>query len=1110
MPKVGTSRITPPSLPRILERPRLVSRLKENEDHRLILILGQAAQGKSTLAAALTRSSSLDNAWINVLPEDDNPVNLFYATASALSFFLDERDVDFLLNYPASQLGPRDREALYRDWGMTLFSRIDYPIRVTFDGLDRLSDESQSFYFLQAMLEQAPENVRFILLSRREPPFPLQEWKMKQRAFVLYNKDLAFTYPETRSFLQQHCGLSCEQEQVKKIWLSTEGWTGGLVLLSQVLQNAGVPELGLDSMRGMPHCFQAEVYLYFAEEIFAGLSERDVRILLHSSVFEEVVPGFLDDLLGIRGSEEILQDLTRRNLFVSAVSDASRGWIYRHHQLYREFLQSMWQKRVGPQERKRFLRRTARACARKNSLESAVDFFLQAEDFLLAASVLRVLGRKMTQAGRHNDLDRQLLRLPERIIQAKPWLLLYRACCRRYTHAAENVLVLQKVEAMFRKTRDTRGLLLALGHLMEAVMLLGRDIISIHDLLAKGEELLSALEFSSFPREQAHLWLQMGFCHSLRGENTRNGYRASQNAFFLARKLKDRVLQIQALSFSMIPLTFLGEFSEADRVRARAEGMLQQTKYPELEAVWLKAWSELALFGGHLDLKLARSLIEKLHERIERFGLLYLQAPAMYSDFAYHMYAENSEKAEEIGQALQDVAEIMGNDFGRGLCSILRGLLAYRRRQWNKAKEYFAHGLEIFRHPESLSPLHDHTFSIGAGLVYIHLDNWKEAETLLHSSLQHFTSISSPLPRTETLLALALLYERKGSRGAALEYLESGLNIAAARDFTHFVIISPKDQVRLYVLALQVGSKTAKNYAARLMQIGVPETVAAEDTWLRKHPHPGVRKIIHDVVLKNHRSKRTPIYIQALGDFRVWVGQEALSGEAWKGNQARGLLKVLVALASEQQIRKELLIEELWPYSSPGAGEKTFKVALHRLRKSLEPDLTYRFGSAYIHLENGRVFMDQELCKTDVNRFLRLCRETEKQLQSGQAKKGLKTCNEVVSLYKGDFLPDDPDPEWARAIREHLRQKFMAVLLEAARACETSGTWAKAIRYYEKVLDCDPCLEEAYRRIMVLYADHGKPAKALQAYEKCRKILQETFSIEPENQTVSLYRKIRG
>jgi DNA-binding SARP family transcriptional activator len=805
-----------------------------------------------------------------------------------------------------------------------------------------------------------------------------------------------------------------------------------------------------------------------------------------------------------------LNELSSRNLFVDALYDAGKGWSYRYHQLYREFLQNLWLERFTGRERRQFLHRAAIVFARKNHLQPAVHLFLQAEEFLRAAAVLRVLGREMIQTGRYRDLEQWLDHFPERIIQAKPWLLFFRAFCRRYSHAAENIPILQKALAMFRTSQDTRGQLLTLGHLMEAVMLMGRDLVPVHDLLDEGEKLLAGLESSTCLREQALLWLQMGFCYALRGDNTRDGYRASQNACLLAKKLQDHPLQIQALIFSIIPLTYLGEFQEGDRISTRVQTMLRKGRYPELEALFLKMWSELAIFAGRLDLDLAKKLIEQLNDRIDQFGLVYLQAPAMYSAFAYHMYAGNPEQAEEIGQTLLKMSESMDNDYGKGFSLILLGLLAYWHKQWSKARESIEAGLKIFRLPATRSPLHDHEFSIGAGLIHTHLRNWHQAENLLQRSLEYFTAISSQLPRTEALLSLALLNEKKGNRKDALKYLEQGLALAASRHFSHFVVISPNDQLKLCILALEAGSKAAQDSATQLLQTGLPETAAREEQWLTSHSHPRVLKTVEDVMRLRHRSHRPRVWIQTLNGFQVWLDESPLSNQAWEGNQAQNLLKAIVALGSGRKVRKELLIDELWPDSSPKAGEKTFKVALHRLRKSLEPDLSSRFGSSYVHLKKGLVRLDDHLCKTDIVQFHALCRKAEARLEERRTQEALKTYAEAISLYKDDFLARDVDAQWAVPIRESLKQRYIEVLLRVARSYETLGSWTKAVRHYEMALECDPVLEEAYRRIMNLYADRGKRSKALQVFEKCRENLRKHADIEPDEFTVSVYRRILG
>jgi len=55
-----------PWQPRFVQRRRLIDRLESESHKRLILILGQAAQGKTTLAAVFTRHSRIPTAWLSL------------------------------------------------------------------------------------------------------------------------------------------------------------------------------------------------------------------------------------------------------------------------------------------------------------------------------------------------------------------------------------------------------------------------------------------------------------------------------------------------------------------------------------------------------------------------------------------------------------------------------------------------------------------------------------------------------------------------------------------------------------------------------------------------------------------------------------------------------------------------------------------------------------------------------------------------------------------------------------------------------------------------------------------------------------------------------------
>ena len=105
---LSLSKITPPRFPHVLQRPRLLELLHHNCDKKLILILGQAAQGKSTLAVSWVDRATEPVAWVNLGPEDADPVNLFYLLVYSLQMALPGLDLSPLLSYPSMVLGPRE------------------------------------------------------------------------------------------------------------------------------------------------------------------------------------------------------------------------------------------------------------------------------------------------------------------------------------------------------------------------------------------------------------------------------------------------------------------------------------------------------------------------------------------------------------------------------------------------------------------------------------------------------------------------------------------------------------------------------------------------------------------------------------------------------------------------------------------------------------------------------------------------------------------------------------------------------------------------------------------------------------------------------------------
>jgi ATP/maltotriose-dependent transcriptional regulator MalT len=381
---VSISKIAPPYLPKILHRPRLHYLLVKNKDKKLILILGQAAQGKTTLVASYVKTLKIPSAWITLDKEDSNPFNLFHLIVQSLQHSLKDIDFSPLLSFPSGTLGPGLEIPLFRQWAQSLFELISPPIQIVMDGLDRLSPDAPVFKFLQVLVEEASAHIHLIMLSREMPPLSMefQHLKIRREALILTNEELAFTPNEINEFLQKIQRISLDGDQLRKIHAATEGWIGGLILLSESFLRFSDSSKKKDFVQDLPDHFNREIFQYFGKEILSSQTKETQQFLLKSSMIDIIEPAFIKELIGIEGTEEILRDHARKNLFVqSFYDDKNKGWLFRYHPMFRNFLKAKYLAKTTAEERSSLKLKAGNLYERRGELENAIKYFLQAKAY---------------------------------------------------------------------------------------------------------------------------------------------------------------------------------------------------------------------------------------------------------------------------------------------------------------------------------------------------------------------------------------------------------------------------------------------------------------------------------------------------------------------------------------------------------------------------------------------------------------------------------------------------------------------------------------------------------------------------------------------------------
>jgi two-component SAPR family response regulator len=180
-------------------------------------------------------------------------------------------------------------------------------------------------------------------------------------------------------------------------------------------------------------------------------------------------------------------------------------------------------------------------------------------------------------------------------------------------------------------------------------------------------------------------------------------------------------------------------------------------------------------------------------------------------------------------------------------------------------------------------------------------------------------------------------------------------------------------------------------------------------------------------------------------------------------------------------------------------------VTLHRLRKSLEPDMDKASGSTYVHVQDNRLVLDTQRCRLDSRQFETLCRWADNARQEGDDALAEAHYREALALYGEDFLARELLTDWAEARRARLRNCCVAAALALDELLEARAAHGEALACLKKVIAMDPVNEAAYCRMMQLHACRGDNDRVRAVFTDCRRSLEKLIDAAPSAKTMAVF-----
>lgn len=135
--------------------------------------------------------------------------------------------------------------------------------------------------------------------------------------------------------------------------------------------------------------------------------------------------------------------------------------------------------------------------------------------------------------------------------------------------------------------------------------------------------------------------------------------------------------------------------------------------------------------------------------------------------------------------------------------------------------------------------------------------------------------------------------------------------------------------------------------------------------------------------------------------------------------------------------------------------------------------------------------------------------------ESGESSATLDRLSRALDLYRGPFLESftlrnsQEFDEWQLFHGERLRALLVEALHRAVDLATRHQVLDRALFFGLRWQKLDPFDENVHRRLMQLYAQAGNRGEAIQQFRRCRDLLANELSVEPQQDTQQLYEAIK-
>jgi LuxR family transcriptional regulator, maltose regulon positive regulatory protein len=420
---LATKFLVPVASHALIPRARLMALLDTCPRRPLTLVSTPAGFGKTTLLSEWVRALSQESiqvAWVSLDEEDNELVRFWRYVLTALDRVQPGMCTD-LVTLLRTHTSPPLPYLL-----TTLINRLVRSTRqilLVLDDYHVITDQAVQASFT-SLVEHLPTQLRVVLSTRVDPPLPLSRLRARSQLLEVRTEQLRCTDTEVADFLRKIVGVELSSSEVAQVTSRTGGWLVSLQMLDLSLQRPEDPFHVQEEVSGS----HRHILDYLTEEVLRQQPPAIQRFLLHTSILERLTAALCDAVLEQSGSQQVLEELKRTNLFLISL-DSQRRW-YHYHPLFAEALR-FWLERVEPEALEALHLRASEWYAEYHYFEEAVQHAILAHAWQQAADLIEVeMGTSNQERWEPATLRHWVEQLPPEVVRTRPRLCLIYALSR--------------------------------------------------------------------------------------------------------------------------------------------------------------------------------------------------------------------------------------------------------------------------------------------------------------------------------------------------------------------------------------------------------------------------------------------------------------------------------------------------------------------------------------------------------------------------------------------------------------------------------------------------------------------------------------------------------